>query len=298
MRELDFFEKYDQPVVIALGFFDSLHKGHISLISRALSVAGEINATPCVFTYKNDLASLLNRDEGVVYTYRERLKNLEKLKINTVISTVFTKEFSLFSYQDFLCMLFNNFNVLALVCGEDFKFGKGGLGDVETLDDFCKSQGAKLFVESEIRHDGKKISTRDIKTLLKRGEIEKANQLLGFRYQVSGEVVRDRQVGRRLGFPTANVCVDPEKLKIKCGVYKTHVEIDGITYSAITNYGARPTYNLNEILSETHILGFNGNLYEKQITVNFDKYLRDCVKFESENELKLQLKKDMERTND
>ena len=298
MRELDLFKKYDEPVVIALGFFDCLHKGHVSLISKALSLAKKLNTLPVVFTFKNDIATFLKKEDGVIFTYYERIENLEKLKINTVISTVFTKEFSEIEHKKFLDLLFENFNVKAIVCGEDFRYGKGGEGNATELKEYSVSKGSQILIENEICCEGKKISTSNIKRLLSQGDVDKANQLMEFPYQISGEVVCGRKVGRKLGFPTANVNVNSEKSKIKNGVYKTQVKIDDKVYNSITNYGARPTYGLEEILTETFIKGFDGDLYGRKITIIFCEFLRDCIKFESEAKLKEQIKYDLEKIND
>ena len=295
MIEFDYKIGDKTPIVLALGFFDCLHIGHLKLLDKTKKLANKLNAKDCVLTFKNDLISLFKGSKGLICTFDERIDKLEKLQINTVISTTFTKEFSNVLAEDFLKELITNFNVKAVVCGVDYKFGKGGLGNVDTLKKFCLNYKIEVVVVDDVIVDNEKVSTTLIKKLLLDGEIKKANTLLSFQYEISGEVIKDRQVGRKLGFPTANVLISNEKAPLKIGVYKTEVEIDGTIYNCITNYGSRPTYNLDNALTETYIDGYSGDLYGQKITIKFVDYLRDCVKFESENHLISQLKLDLEK---
>ena len=137
-----------------------------------------------------------------------------------------------------------------------------------------------------------RISTTLVKSLLKEGKIAEANEILGEPYFMDGVVVEGRQVGRTLGFPTANTEPDKGKFRIKDGVYKTLVVADGKEYEGITNYGARPTFGLTSVTVETYLKNFDGNLYGRKITVKFLAYIRDIVKFSDKNELVKQLQED------
>ncbi len=297
MKIFDFNEKYQEkePKVIALGFFDSVHIGHIALIEKAKEVAKRKGYESAVFTFKNDLSKVVKRSNGLIFTYYERLKKFENLHIQSLIFANFTKEFSNLAPEDFIKILTKEFSVKAIVCGVDYKFGKDGLGNVDLLKSICKNYGVEVFVQEEIKKDEERVSTSKIKRSLGKGEIKEANSLLGSPYFIIGKVVKDRQVGRGMGFPTANVKIDGEKSPLKIGVYKTSVVLDGKKYSCITNYGARPTFSLDEVLTETYIDGFSGDLYGQEITVYFEEYLRDCVKFDSVDELIKQLEKDLEK---
>ncbi|MBQ7373573.1 MAG: riboflavin biosynthesis protein RibF [Clostridia bacterium] len=295
MINFDFFKGSNNRIVLALGFFDCIHLGHLQLLEKTKLVAKSLGVYDCVFTFKNDLSTVVRGKNGLVCTFDERREKLEKIKINSMISTVFTKEFSNLLAEDFLKILFDNFLISAIVCGKDYRFGKDGLGDVNLLKKFCDEKGISLFVEDDALYNGEKISTTLIKKLLLNGDLKTANHLLNSPYQISGEVIKDRQVGRKLGFPTANVLIQEEKSPLKIGVYKTFVIIDGVRYNCITNYGARPTFLLEKVLTETYIDGFCGDLYGKNLTVYFTDFIRDCVKFESENQLISQLKEDLEK---
>ncbi len=297
MKIFDFNEKYQEKElkVIALGFFDSVHIGHIALIEKAKEVAKIKGICSAIFTFKNDMSKVVKRSNGLIFTYYERLKKFKNLHIQSVIFANFTKEFSNLSPEEFIKILTTEFCVKAIVCGKDYKFGKGGHGNVEVLKSICHNYGVEVFVQEEVKKSEERVSTSIIKSLLGTGKIKEANSLLGSPYFISGKVVKDRQVGKDLGFPTANVKIDGEKAPLKIGVYKTSVVLDEKKYSCITNYGARPTFSLDEVLTETYIDGFSGDLYGKEITVYFEEYLRDCVKFDSVNKLIKQLEKDLEK---
>ena len=294
MKTVDFFKGDNKEIVVALGFFDSIHVGHTKIIKKAQQIANELGVSSAVFTFENDIDSFFGVNTGLVLTYDERLKKLEKLSINTVISTIFTKEFSSITANDFFKMLTSNFSVKAIVCGRDYCFGYKGLGNVDLLKQLCNDKGIYLHVIDDVAKDGRRVSTTHVKQLLLNGNIEVANQLLGESYSICGEVVHGRAIGAKMGFPTANVVIPKEKARIKVGVYKTRVVLDGKSYNAITNYGARPTFNLDEVLTETYIDGYKGDLYGKEITVYFEEFLRECVKFSSIEELTLQLQRDLE----
>lgn len=295
MKTIDFFKGDNSKIVVALGFFDSIHVGHATIINKAKEIAKTHMVDCAVFTFANDIDSLFGESNGLVLTYDERIEKLSKLSVNTVISTIFTNEFSKISAAEFFNVLTNNFQVKAVVCGKDYRFGHKGLGDVNLLKDLCEDKGICLSIVDDVSYCGKRVSTTNIKELLFDGRIEEANELLGESYSISGEVAHGRAVGSQMGFPTANVIIPSEKAKIKVGVYKTHVVLDGKEYKCITNYGARPTFNLSDVLTETYIDGFNGDLYGKKITVYFDSFIRECKKFNGIEELTNQLKLDLEK---
>ncbi len=295
MKTIDFLKGDNAKIVVALGFFDSIHVGHTIIINKAQEIAKKHDADCAVFTFTNDIDFLFGASSGLVLTYDERIEKLSKLSVDTVISTIFTKEFSKISATEFFNTLTKNFEVKAVVCGKDYRFGYKGLGDVNLLKNLCKDKGICLHVIEDVSHCGKRVSTTNIKELLLDGKIEQANELLGESYSISGEVAHGRAVGSQMGFPTANVIIPSEKAKIKVGVYKTHVVLDGKEYKCITNYGARPTFSLDDVLTETYIDGFSGDLYGKNIIVYFDAFIRECIKFNDIEELTNQLKLDLEK---
>lgn len=262
-----------------LGGFDGLHIGHRSLLARAkesglpvgvMSIAG-------------------GKDKGV-FTFAERERIFKASGADFVFELPF-EEIKGLSPDAFLTLLEENFRPKLFVCGEDFRFGANAQGNPATIENWGK---VKLAVLPLLEKDGEKISSRTVKSCLQEGNIPTANALLGERFFLLGEVVRDRQVGRTLGFPTANIFYPDDKFPLKQGVYQTTVTIDGVSYKGITNYGARPTFDNGLVVTETHLDGFVGDLYGRELKLEFVRYLRGITRFESADALKNQLTNDME----
>ena len=285
-----------KDVVIVLGQFDSVHKGHKKIIKNATEYAKKIGVTPLVFTFDKDVATFLNgkpEEESLVFTNQERKSIIEKMGAEVHFEKT-TKKFLSKGKLAFLKYLDTLYNVKAYFCGFDYRFGKNAGGNVDYLEKYAKEYGKFLSVEPEICLNGEKISTRVVKRLLKEGNVKGANQLLGSEYFICGDVKKGRAVGRSLGFPTANIYPDVRKVKIKSGVYSGFVNLNETKYNAIINFGGRPTYSLAETLVEVYLDNFSGNLYGKELCVYFDGFIRDIRKFVSEEELKKQLEKDLE----
>lgn len=298
MKTLDFYQKYDGKIVVILGFFDCIHVGHLALIGKGVEIAKSIGATPAVFTFANDINSVFSKSDGLVLTFSERLKKLEKHSINTVITCDFNDNFVSLGCDEFLDKLTENFDVGAIVCGYDYTYGYRAQGNVESLKSYFENSAVKVVSLNPVLCDGERVSTTMIKKRLALGEIESANRLLVDHYFLRGEVVEGRKDGRKIGFPTANIFLPREKFRIKSGVYKTRVIVDGHTYAAITNYGSQPTFNQFDVVVESHIKSFSRDVYGKVITVIFDGFIRDIVKFSDVEDLRLQLKKDLEAFED
>ncbi len=299
MKIYDFYQKHDEEeIVVIAGFFDCIHAGHLELIERGKTLAKKLNATAALFTFSNDPAEVFNRAEGLVLTFKERLIKLEKHCINTVITCDFTKDFALTSREDFLKTLTSDFKVKGFVCGYDYTFGYKASGNKDYLKTYCAEKGIAFEAVDEIVSQGKRISTTLVKEYLSAGDIKSVNKLLVDPYFIKGTVVEGRRDGRKLGFPTANMLLRGDKYKIKRGVYKTRVIVDGKEYKAITNYGTQPTFNADSLVVESHLKDFSADIYGKEMIVIFDDYIRDIVKFYDLLDLKKQLEKDMEVLND
>ena len=269
------------PCVLLLGGFDGLHAGHKKLVEKAKSFGLPIG-----------IMSIVGGKEGeALFTLSEREKSFQNAGAQFCFSMPFEKIKDM-QAEEFLFALLQEFQVQAFVCGDDFRFGKGALG----TPDFIK-QATQVCVETLplVMEDGKKISSSQIKAFVQQGEIQKANRLLGERFFLQGEVVQDRQIGRKLGFPTANIFYPKDKYPLKIGVYETRVCINGTQYNGITNYGSRPTFDNQTVLTETFLDGFSGDLYNQTLTVEFVRFLRDIQKFNGEESLKKQLEEDLRR---
>ena len=287
-------DKSKKTVVIALGYFDSVHIGHRAVIGKAKRLAEKTGCEAAVFTFRGNLKAVLyGKDEKAVYTVSERRRCLKETGVNEIYFAPISRRFLDKSPEKFLEFLSSRYDIRGYVCGKDYRFGKNGAGDVKYLERYALERGQKVIVEDDFIFHGEKVSTTRIKGLLKDGKIEEAGKLLGGSYFVTGKVFEDRKVGRTLGFPTVNIKADPDKIKLKDGVYAGHITIKGKYYKTVINYGARPTFDLSAKLIEAHIVDFSGGLYGKRITLFFDFYIRDIQKFESPNELSERLKKDV-----
>lgn len=281
------------PVVIALGFFDSVHKGHQKVIESAILYAKENQAKTVVVTFSGNLKAVLGDENGkVVYTDAEREKIYLSLGVDEIYFAPTDFNFLSLGKLAFLNMLNRKYNVIGYSCGEDYRFGKFGKGEPKDILRFAEQKNQKVIINSILPFGKEKISTTLIKSMLAKGEISQANELLNRSYSVDGLVVHDRKMGRKLGFPTINIIPNPDKQPLLSAVYAGHVFIDGKKYKAIINYGTRPTFDLSEKLIEAHIIDYSGDLYGKEVTVYFDSMLRAVKKFENKEQLVAQLQLD------
>lgn len=283
------------PTVLALGYFDSVHLGHQKVIRTAKEFADGIGARLVVFSFGGNLrAVLFGENEKVVYTEKERESFYRSFGADDVFFAPITNDFLSLDKLSFLEYVNQKYNVKGYVCGEDYRFGKNGDGTIKDIEQYA-SENNQYFKALPLENsDGEKISSTKIKKLLSAGDVEGANALLGREYSVSGVVFEDRKVGRKIGFPTTNVRLDNDKERLPDGVYLGGVEFDNKRYRAIVNYGARPTFDLKNKLVEAHIIDFSGDLYGKEIKVYFTSFMRGIRKFDSVEELKEQLEKDLQ----
>ena len=266
------------PCVILLGGFDGLHLGHRRLVARA-----KIFGLPIGIMTIEDC-----KKAGDLFTVHEREEIFKSAGIDFVLEMPFLKIKDL-SAEQFINLLKKGRQVKAFVCGTDFRFGAGAKGDFSTI----QALGEEVFVEELLFENGEKVGASRIKAMLEKGEAEQAKKLLGQAFFVEGKVEEDRKIGRTIGFPTANIRYPKGKFPIKSGVYETSAVIDGKRYKGITNYGARPTFLDGEVWTETHFISYMGDLYGKEIKIEFEKFLREIKKFESVEQLKRQLENDL-----
>lgn len=283
--------------VLALGFFDSIHKGHRYLLEKGRKIAERYLLDLTILTFNDDFLINLNRNDREVYLLEERLELLNKLGFCDVMVLNPTKDFLNQTEIEFMEYLLS-FNPVAIIAGNDYTFGKHGKGNITVLKDYMLKRNIEVNEIDLQKFHKQKISSTVIKKLISDGKIERANQLLTERYFVSGIVVKGRGVGGTIGIPTANIELKFMKQLPKEGIYKTSTEVDGILYKSITNVGIHPTFNDKNFNIETLLLNFSGNLYNKRIKVYFDVRIRDIIKFDSADELVAQIKKDIKHCYD
>lgn len=294
MKKIKFKKKFKKPIYLALGMFDCVHTAHAHIIDEVCKRSNERNCLSAVFTFSDIVSKLYKKNDKSVYTFSERLERFYEKNVDLVIFARATNRFLKMAPEKFLNILSNHYNILGIVCGQDYTFGKGASGNITVLQDFSLQKCIDLKIVDTFKEDGEKISTSLIKELILKGDIEKANNLLGSSYFVKSKVVKGSGIGKSFLFPTANIMPDRKKLKLKDGVYLTKTKINNKIYSSLTNCGPRPSVDNETGFIETHVLDFDGNLYKKEITVYFYKRLRDTKKFENLEDLKKQIREDIQ----
>lgn len=281
---------WNTPCILLLGYFDGMHVGHRQLLERARHLAREKGYSVGLMTFYD------GKNGGQIYLFEERLYLFEKLGADFVYAAHFNESFRATEGMSFLGHIISALNIKVFVCGTDFTFGKDAACGTAELQKFCRSQDIETIVCPLVALHGEKAAASLAKRYLREGQPEKLAELLGDRYFICGQVVSEgRHIGRKMGFPTANLHLAPEKYPLKAGVYAVTAEVGGVQYRGIANYGSRPTFDDGRIVLEVYLDGFTGDLYNKRITVCFDFYIRDIRKFASAEALAEQLKKDLEK---
>lgn len=278
-----------KKTAVALGYFDGVHAAHRRLLSTAKQIAEKRGLLFTVFTFTAKAGVKENR---LIYSTEEKLALLESLGVEAVVLADFA-DISEISAEIFAkdC-LFGDMDCNVAVAGFDFRYGKCRAGNISILRTALEELGAECIVEPEHTIDGEKISSTKIKELLVQGDVESARKFLGYPYQLICTVEHGKGIGKKLGFPTVNTKLEPERAVLKRGVYRTAVEISGKLYTGITNIGTCPTFEERETHAETYIIGYSGSLYGEKIRILFLGRLRDEKKFNSPQELIMQINVD------
>ena len=281
-------------MAVAIGFFDGVHSGHQAVILNAVSYARENGVKCVVITFDRSPKIALGQNisnDGFLTPDNERKRLFYTLGVDRVMVLPFDKMLQLMSASDFVHKYLISEKVRYVSVGFDFRFGHGGLGDVDYLREFVKD--FEIDVTPQIVISGEKISSTRIRDFLKCGKLEQANMMLGRCFSISGEVVYGRQLGRTIQFPTANLRPDGDYFALYPGVYATITHVHGRAYASMTNVGNNPTFNFTHDISiETHILDFDVDIYDEKIRVEFVQMIRNEQKFDDIQELILQLKAD------
>ena len=285
--------------VVTIGTFDGVHLGHQKVILRLQEFAKQHDGETIIFTFHTHPRLITSPNENnlrLLTTLNEKIKLFEKYGIDHLIIYTFDKSFSELTYSEFVeKLLVDKIGTHCLVVGYDHKFGKNREGGF----DYLKKCAEKFKFEIErldallVEEDS--VSSTKIRNALQNGEIEKANHYLGYHFTLHGTVVEGKQLGRKLGFPTANIeASDKNKIIPGYGVYAVKVELNGADYNGMLNIGTRPTFNNNadNRSIEVNIFDFEGDIYGKEIILKFIGKIRDEKKFETMEMLVYQLEKD------
>lgn len=284
------------PSAIALGFFDGVHIAHRKIISLAVDYAKKNSLSPITLSFDSSPMELLSDGKAQYLTTNEEKKNIIRALGADTEFLPLSKELLSMEAEAFVKeILVDKYNIKYAVCGYNYRFGRNGKGDTKFLQNLGNQYGFEVTVcDCEILH-GESVSSSRIRKLISEGKIESANELLGRNFSLAGIVCEGKHLGRKLGFPTANVFFNEHTVLPKNGVYKTLVTVENDSYTAITNTGINPTVGGEALRTETYIPDFNCNIYGKEITIEFLSFIREERKFDSIEELKSQIKQDIDR---
>ena len=288
-------------VVAATGFFDGVHKGHRKVLDTLCSIARKEGKRSAVVTFWPHPRSVLQQGADnlrLLNSLEEKRELIKQAGVDEFWVLPFSREFSMLSSREFVAeYLRDKFAVSTLIIGYDHRMGHSS---TETQEDFihmAAEEGVNVVRVSEFVEDDLTVSSTKIRNYLVAGELDRANDFLGYNYSLKGVVVSGKKLGRKIGFPTANLALyEPLKVIPGGGVYGVKVELLGKVYKGVCNIGTRPTVNLTEERTiETHILDFNEDIYGLDMRVEFFFKIRDEVKFASLEELASQIEKDKRR---
>ena len=293
---LPYNQKLNQPLVLALGFFDCMHLGHKQLVDTAKQLAKDSQSKTAVFTFSNNHFSVLNKSQKLLFTFEERKTLFQNVGVDFAVYATFDKEFMSTDAQTFLTTLKNTFQLKGVVVGFDYTCGKDRK-DCFFVKNFFEKYDIPTKIVQQVNFENEKISSTRIRKLLSTN-LDKANQLMAHQYFLVGTVEKGRGCGKTMGFPTANVKVEDDKL-LPLGVFTADVEVDDKTYKSIVNIGPQPTFGLEEkVVIEAFLQDFQGDLYQKQVVITPKKFIREVKKFNSKEQLVAQLKEDLEKLYD
>lgn len=285
---------------VALGNFDGVHIGHQMLIKTLIEQCKLNGLESCVYTFKNHPLAVIGNNDGPPRITNIRMKKgiLESLGVELLYLEEFTKDYMALSPQDFVKnILVDQLNCKIVVVGFDYTFGYKAQGNVKLLKQMAEECGFEVFEIHPVTIDNEKVGSSIIREYIKNGDMESANAFLGRPYAIYSKVVHGKGIGHTLGYPTANILIEPSHLIPKEGVYATIVTIDGRMYKGATCIGTNPTFGTNCISIETFIIDFNEDIYDQYIELKFIKRLRDNVKFHHVDDLIHQMNKDANNVN-
>lgn len=270
--------------VVTIGKFDGVHKGHQKLIKYTVNMAKKYNLLSVVMMIRKKNVSIYNMEENISF--------IKALGVNYIIVIDFLPEFYTMEAKEFFNRLIEYYKMKRIVIGEDFAFGKDRVGDIDFLKRYALEKGVNVNIVNFLNHCGDKVSSSKIRDCLSNGEIDNVSKMLGRNYSMSGIIIHGNALGRKIGYPTANLELNDSIFVPKMGVYSSLVKIGNSAklYKALTFIGIS---NINkELRVESHILDFSKMIYGKKITVIFLKYIRDNIKVNSIEEVKSLLEKD------
>lgn len=281
--------------VVTIGNFDGVHRGHQAIIKRTLDLAQELNSLAIALTFSNHTESLLGESPLLLNIPLFRRKLLSKQGLDGLLEVEFNQNLADMEPETFFeTWLVKGLNIKALVIGHDFRFGQSGRGDYQLLKRMAVETGISLERVAPVREGDEVISSSRIRQLLAEGRIEKANRMLGYNFMIEGEVIKGEQIGRKLGYPTANIRLEPEFLLPCYGVYLVRLSVENVFYFGVANVGIKPTFGRFHPLVEVYLFDVEINLYHKIVQVEFLRFIRPENRFAGPEALRVQIAQDVE----
>lgn len=286
--------------VITIGTFDGVHFGHQQILSLMKSAAKQVNGETVIITFHPHPRKIIGANKAPIYllnTLDEKINLLEKYGIDHLVIIPFTEKFAQQSAEDYIAdFLVNTFHPQTIIIGHDHRFGKDRIGDFQLLEDKALEFRYQVNEIPGYMLNDVTISSTKIREALLNGDIEKAHDLLSYDYYFTGKIVKGNQLGRTIGYPTANIQMIDENKLIPCnGVYSVLVSNENLKINQLggmMNIGYRPTVDGNERTIEVNLFNFDESIYDETLTITLKKYLRSEEKFSGLDKLKIQLEKD------
>lgn len=282
-------------IVMSIGVFDGVHVGHETILKMLIDMGRRKKAKTLVLTILYPMDYYRQNFDGLITSVTERISILqERIDMVETLDLIEVKDLD---PHTFFKEWIEKREVVGLVVGEDFRFGKGGVGDVNLLEKLCMDSDIELVVARDVKIDGRRVSSSVIRRLVREGKVEEAARFLGRPFKITGKVYRDTGLGHKIGFPTANIDRGHELLVIpRFGVYSAKVTLPwGEERVGVANIGTRPTIGGEDVKYEVHILDFDGDLYGRFLEMNLIKFLRPEKKFRSLEELKEAISEDVKK---
>ena len=280
--------------MLTVGSFDGVHLGHVEVIRRLEDLALAEHAAPALITFEPHPRCVLDPANcpSSITTLSEKLRLVEAAGVEHAIVMRFDRELMALTPHEFVDRLTASMDIKVWVIGYDFAFGRGRTGNA----DWLRGNGHRVEVVPPFLIEGRELHSSEIRRLITSGEVEEANRLLGREYEMTGPVEAGAQVGRTLGFPTANISPEPNKLVPALGAYAGRVVAPEGDFIAALSVGYRPTFGGTELKVEAFLLDYEGDLYQKRLWLRFIRYLHPDIKFPTTDDLVQQLRRDVAAT--
>jgi len=281
--------------LLTIGVFDGVHAGHRYLLKRLQHRAAEKNLLSGVVTFNPHPQSVLHPDDQLPWlsSLDDRVTTLHQLGLNIVAVLTFTPKLSQLGARHFMSLLKKYLKMRGIMVGPDFTLGRAGEGNINLLRTLGDEMKFSVEVIPPYTINSEVVSSTLIRQALIQGDMKRVEKLMGHHFYLKGEVITSDKRGRVLGFPTANLDIKPQQALPDNGIYATVTQVDGKQFPSATNIGTRPTFGEGNKMVETHLLNYKGNLYGKEIKVEFVRKLRNEQRFPSSEELKIRIEKDV-----